>query len=615
MNFLGFLLINIYAFLIILSTTVIFFSKERLHQFEDETYKKFLIVNICISISGLLLGLAVSGVFDLSEFAVAALNKVYVISLMLWISVLTVYFLNISFKEKIDEKLLISIFNIVNIACTLIVLLLPVEVKISESGAEAGGAAIMFAYTVFFIGFLTQIVCVIKNHKNLTSKKYIPLYIFIVLGTIGIGAIVINPALNYILNPIFIFIAFIMYHTIENPDVKMLEEVTTLKNHAEKANRAKSDFLSSMSHEIRTPLNAIVGLSEDIGKYKKDVPKEVMEDQEDILEASNTLLEIVGNILDINKIESEKMEITDVVYNPKETFESTAKILSTRIGSKPIKLTTTIAEDVPHELFGDRLHVKQIVNNLLSNAIKYTEKGKIDFTVKCVNNKDICNLTISVQDTGMGIKKEDVLKLFDKFERLDVEKNTTAEGTGLGLAITKKLVEMMGGKINVQSTFGKGSLFVVNLPQKIGTLNEKADAKNENTSNKKLDLKLYKDKKVLIVDDNKLNIKVALKALEDFKFKLDEAYDGVECLEKVKKGDEYDLILMDIMMPNMDGVEALKELKKKKDFNAPVIALTADAVSGSEDKYKKEGFVDYIAKPFNKEQIKEKLEKVFTDKK
>ena len=230
-------------------------------------------------------------------------------------------------------------------------------------------------------------------------------------------------------------------------------------------------------------------------------------------------------------------------------------------------------------------------------------------------NNNITNLIIICQDTGKGIKKELINRLFTKFDRLDVERNTTAEGTGLGLAITKALVDMMSGKINVQSQFGKGSIFMVQIPQKINILNKPLNTK-ENIENKNIILNniTYEGKKILIVDDNKLNIKVARKALKDFNFILDECYDGRECLEKINNGNTYDLILMDIMMPNMNGECCIKELKKDINFKIPVIALTADAIAGSKEKYISEGFFDYIAKPFNKDQIKEKLDKVFVNK-
>ena len=422
---------------------------------------------------------------------------------------------------------------------------------------------------------------------------------------------VLFPTLNYLINPSLVFITYIMFHTIENPDVKLLMQMTLARDQAEKANRAKSDFLSSMSHEIRTPLNAIVGLSEDIVTYKNQVPKEVVEDSIDIQNASQTLLEIVGNILDINKIESEKMEIVNNPYNFREEITNLCKVTTTRIGDKKVDFKLNIALDVPYELIGDKVHIKQVINNLLSNAIKYTEKGEIILNVKCIIKNDYCNLIITVQDTGRGIKAELINKLFTKFERLDIEKNTTTEGTGLGLAITKSLVEMMGGKINVQSQFGKGSIFMVQIPQKISKLVNSNDMSKQNIVSLEKQMTDYGKKRVLIVDDNKLNIKVATRALSDFNFEIDECYDGLQCLEKINQDNNYDLILMDIMMPNMSGDIALAKLKEISDFNTPVLALTADAVNGARERYIEQGFVDYISKPFNRSQIKEKLDLVF----
>ena len=447
----------------------------------------------------------------------------------------------------------------------------------------------------------------VLNLKKLEFKKYVPYGILIIFMVLAIYLRSVSPTI-IVIPAILVYIDLIMYFTIENPDVKLVTMMEVAKNQAEQANRAKSDFLSSMSHEIRTPLNAIVGFSDDIISRKEGLDPIVQEDATYIMEASQTLLEIVGNILDINKIESEKMEIVNEVYNPRELIESLATINATRIGSKNINFITDIAEDLPYELYGDKLHVKQILNNLLSNAFKYTPSGEVILTVKCVNTSSVCNLLFAVRDTGKGIKAKDINKLFTKFERLDIELNTTTEGTGLGLAITKSLIEMLGGKINVESNFGKGSIFIVQLPQRIKNMNKEEvsvkDAKKANDIN-------YGYKKILIVDDNELNIKVAKRALQDFDFEIDTCYDGLQCLQKIKNGNEYDLILMDIMMPNMSGETALAKLKENEAFEIPIMALTADAIAGAKEKYLKEGFVDYIAKPFSKDQIKQKLDVIF----
>ncbi len=590
---------------------ILFFSKSRIDSKETKLYG-FMLISSFFDIILVLAELIITYYFldDVNMYLVKGLNKIDFIHYIMWPTLLSLYTIYVTYLDEEKYNKAKKIFLTLDIIAILIEFMLPINIISTKEvmGVTGIGPAFVFLISSFYV--IVNIIILIKNYKKIKNKKNLPFLFFLIFIIIAMLLRVYNPTL-IVIPAIIVYINMIMYFTIENPDVKLIEEIKIAKESAIKASNAKTEFLSNMSHEIRTPLNAIVGFSEALQSDER-IPVEAREDIKDIVMASDSLLEIVNGILDISKIEADKLEIINTTYSPKKVFDELVVLTRGRLGfEKKIEFKTSFSSDIPATLYGDYARVKQIVLNLLTNAVKYTNEGYISFTVECVNiNKDLCRLIISVEDSGIGIKKDKIDKLFTKFERLDEEKNITIEGTGLGLAITKKLVELMHGKMVVQSIYGKGSKFTVSLDQKIVATKEKEEIKEKTVVKGN-----YKGKRVLVVDDNKLNLKVAERLLREYNLFVDEVASGFDAIDRINMGVPYNLILMDDMMPKMSGCETLKELKKNKDFHTKTVALTANAISGMREKYLSVGFDDYLAKPIKKEELEVILDKYLREDK
>ena len=613
----------LYLLVCLILTLLLFFvlkSKPRINSMENKLFKASVYANIFSVLCELILQYLTIYI-GIENVLTIIFSRLYLVSIAFWFTIFSKYIFYI-FKPTKDEddfeqkektfvknyKICCIIHNIFLAICYILFMILPLNYYINGTEMYSYGKAVEFLRLVLGLFMFSWLIISVFNHKKIKNIKFVPILVILLLLLLNILLQKINPSL-LIVSFTLTFLSYIMYFTIENPDVKMLEEMTILRDRADKANNAKSEFLSNMSHEIRTPLNAIVGFSESL--KDDELPKETMEKVEDIIMASNNLLEIVNGILDISKIEANKLEIVEKEYEIEELWDELIILTKARIGDRGIDFRVNIDQTIPKVLYGDNTRLKQVVLNILTNAAKYTKEGFVDFRVSSVINKDVVKLIISVEDSGIGIKAENLPRLFSKFDRLSVEKSITIEGTGLGLAITKKLVELMGGKIVVQSIYGKGSKFTIIIDQKIISYEVQHQKETTESVTKAMNIK---GAKLLIVDDNELNIKVATTLLKKYGLNIDSCTSGYDCLEKINNGQEYDIILLDDMMPKMSGKETLSKLKQIEGFKIPVIALTANAIEGMKEEYLSLGFNDYLSKPIEKKELERVLRTYLTEK-
>ena len=531
----------------------VYFSKKRVTNFETTTYKYLVISNMISSV------LAIGSYLTIKYMEyVPVLNEIVskslLVSYLIWLLIFTSYLIGVSDKRtfKVNNIFKTNIIKLICLMFFVAISVCPLNYHNENNIIYSYGIAANIVYALTFLMVILWFVIIIKNRKKSLDRKYYPLYGLLIFGTIVVIIQRIKPEL-LLLTYLIGFITFLMYFTIENPDIKLINELELAKDNLENANLVKSEFLRSMSHEIRTPMNQIIGCASVI-EMEDNLSKESKDVLNDLVNSTNSLLDVCNGIINVSQIESGNVDILISGYNPKEIIEDLVNLNRKRLTNKDIEIVSNYSE-LPDVVYGDKDKVKQIVSNLLSNAIKYTDKGKIEISVSGSVKKDKCDIEIVVKDTGKGISEDNIDLIFNKFGKL--EKNSDTLGLGLGLFITKNLVNILGGNISVTSELGKGSEFKVVLQENLVDTSTKLDLSSVN---------------LMIIHSSNM-IRAFLKnSIMKYEIKVNDFSNGVDAINELKKVD-YDIVIVDKYISDVRVEELVRTIKEDISSNIKIMVI------------------------------------------
>lgn len=569
---------------------IAYFSKDKIKTLENKVYSKLIIINFIGIILELFCTIFAGYAKDYLVFY-TILNKLFLVELTIWCSVFSVYvFLISSKKEKNELKSYlkkVSIFHIViDVITMFLIFVLPVQFNINDLGyvMYSYGPSVNIVFISSTLYIILMFTCLIRNFKNIKNKKYLPIYVYMVIGVlVGIVQKLHPEILAF--TSMEAFITVIMYFTIENPDKKLLEEIHTSKKIADAANEDKSMLIYNMMNEVKSIASDINKSSEVI--LNSNNLEENRFFAREIISSNNKLYSMANNIYNIDVIDDINVKTVKNKYNIKLLLKEVISKNKELFEDKDISFRFNIDSNLPNTLYGDSINLKNVLNTIIGNSYKYTDKGYVELSVNAIFKKDIVRLIIKIEDSGIGIKAEDLDKCLNK--------NTKDQNSLYG---ARKTINIMGGNLLISSEYNKGTIVTIILDQKIYTNNNKDNYDN-----------YVNNKKILIIDDNNSSIKLISKILDKHNILYDSSNLGKEALDRIRKGDKYDLILLDEDMPYMNGISVMNKFSKIKGFGTKVILLTKNSNIIYDDIYKDSGFSDYIIKPIDKDDLMNKINK------